>query len=207
MVMFTQVVQDPSVKVHGVLHLGAHFGEEAFEYAASGVPVWWVEANPSLIPSLEQRVHPYGHHVIQALISDRDNETREFYITNNDSGASSSMLPLGTHQIFAPQVVVVDTISLTTSTVDTLCEQHRIHPCNYLAMDLQGAELLALRGASQFLQGVQYIETEINEDEVYVGCGLLPELEAHLHEFERTKIRFEGRTGWGDAFYVRKHLT
>ena len=30
----------------GVLHLGAHYGQEAAQYAAFGLPVVWVEADP-----------------------------------------------------------------------------------------------------------------------------------------------------------------
>jgi len=203
MTLFHKVVDDPSITVQGVLHLGAHFAEEVTQYATKNVPVWWVEANPSLIPTLEEVVRPYGHQVIQALVSDRDGDTRDFYITNNEDGSSSSILPLGTHKIFAPEVVVVETISLTTTTVDTLCKQYDISPCNYLTMDLQGAELLALQGGTKFLEGIDYIDAEVNEDEVYIGCGQLPEFEAFLHEFERVTIEFQGTKGWGEAFYKR----
>src|SRR5689334_5871680 len=101
----------------GVLHLGAHEGEEAESYAKVGIDrVVWLEGNPELVEGLRKRVEPRGHRVFQALVSDRVGEPVQFHVTNNFQ--SSSILELGTHLEHHPEVHVTHTLDLTTTTVD-----------------------------------------------------------------------------------------
>jgi hypothetical protein len=76
-------------------------------------------------------------------------------------------------------------------------------------MDLQGAELHALRGGVKFLEGVDAVATEINFDELYVGCVRAPELDEfmQLHGFRRVETEMaQNNVGWGDALYLRVGL-
>lgn len=192
----------------GVLHVGAHFAEEANDYDRIGIKnVWWVEANAALIPIIRKNLLSYPtHQIVQALVYDQDGVDLGFNITNIE-GMSSSILPFGTHKLRAPQVVFERREVLTTKRIDTLVEEHGITGVNFLVMDIQGAELWALMGAEKFLSGVEYVYTEINVDELYLGCARLWELDAFL--WERGFLRVEtsmadGRVGWGDALYIRK---
>ncbi len=73
----------------GILHVGAHLGEEAEIYTKMGVStVWWVEADPLLINPLTEVVGPYRHGVIQAAVSDRDDEVVSFNVMNEDQASS-----------------------------------------------------------------------------------------------------------------------
>jgi hypothetical protein len=69
-------------------------------------------------------------------------------------------------------------------------------------MDLQGAELLALRGATETLRSVRFVYTEVNVDELYAGCAQLDEIDEQLVGFVRMETALTPH-GWGDAFYVR----
>ena len=71
-------------------------------------------------------------------------------------------------------------------------------------MDIQGAELLALKGSSDTLKNIDYVYLEVNEKELYTGCGLLSEVDEYLKEkgFTRVEINMTPH-GWGDAFYTR----
>src|SRR4051794_23742501 len=138
------------LRPNGVLHLGAHLGEEAAIYEANRIrEVVWVEANPKLIPQLEAAVGPYGHRVIQGLLGDRSGEAMELLVTNNSQ--SSSILRLGTHRLHHPDIDVTERIPLETRTVDDLVPIEQASALNFLNIDLQGAELLALRGAERVL--------------------------------------------------------
>lgn len=190
------------LKINGVLHVGAHLGEEAEQYEQNQCgKVWWVEANPKLLSQLQANVEKYGHVVIPALVADKDDETLDFHITNN--GMSSSILELGTHKNVAPHIWFVDQIRLQTSRLDTLVTQFEV-VANFLCMDLQGAEMLALVGAPEFLQKVEYIFTEVNWDELYIGCARIGELDSFLSDFDRVETYAVDDLGWGDALYVRK---
>jgi FkbM family methyltransferase len=157
------------LRPNGVLHLGAHAGEEAEIYSRCGLDrVVWVEGNPELIPALRASLEPHGHVVLEGLLSERPGETREFFVTNN--GMSSSLLPLGTHLTSHPDVQVTHTLSLVTTTVDDLAASHDLTRLDFLNVDLQGAELLALQGSEATLAQVDYVYTEVNREDVYRGA-------------------------------------
>lgn len=189
--------------ITGVLHVGAHLAEEAELYAAYSVPVWWVEANPAVSSKIIQNIGRYPRQtLIQALVYEEDGVELDFNVTNYD-GMSSSILEFGTHTSFSPDTVFVDTIKLRTTTIDSIVASHNIN-ANFLNMDLQGAELHALKGAEKYLHEVDYVLSEVNKDQVYVGCAQVEELDEFLSDFERVETYWVPGQGWGDALYIRK---
>lgn len=200
------LIEKYGLKISGVLHVGAHIGEEADAYNMASVPrVLWVEANPEIIPELTKNVGRYGHQVVNACVSATDDMDFVLHVTNNVM--SSSVLPLGTHKKRAPKVVYTHDIEMKTKTIDTICQQHNFHEFNVINMDIQGAELLALRGGSKALRHTEWIFTEINFDELYVGCARAWELDEFLwyEGFYRCETWMAGNdVGWGDALYARR---
>lgn len=187
----------------GVLHLGAHLGEEAEAYRTSGIErVIWIEGNPELLDPLSRAVAPYGHHVISALIDDRDGEPASLHVTNNFE--SSSILPLGTHQEHHREIHVTHSLDLVTTTIDALARAHRFEGLNFLNVDLQGAELRALQGATETLRQVDYVYSEVNREQLYEGCALVEDLDDYLraYSFDRVITRWT-QAQWGDALYIR----
>ena len=192
-----------NMKVSGVLHVGGHYGEECTAYRTQGyTPVYWIEADSTSIPNLKKAVERYGQHVIEALVSDVPGDVT-FNVANN--GQSSSILEFGTHSNEHPDVVFTGAKTLTATTIDILAEEGIIGPCNFMNLDIQGAELMALKGGEKYLEGVDYIYTEVNRKELYKGCVLLPELDRWLSQKGFTRVELEMTIhGWGDALYVRK---
>ncbi len=189
------------LRITGILHVGAHVGQEAEVYTRSGVvDVTWVEANPEVIPRLRAHVEPLGHRVVLALVADRSGDEVDFHVTNNEM--SSSILRMGMHQQHYPDVVVTGSIRCTTTTLDDLCAQRGIAGFNMLTLDVQGAELLVLRGAQRVLAGVDYLQVEVNEIHLYEEGALLLDVDSLLEEFDRVEMGMRP-SGWGDAFYVR----
>ena len=77
---------------------------------------------------------------------------------------------------------------------------------NILNMNIQGAELRALKGgAKSTLPGIEAINTEINFEEPYEDGALASELDDFLalHGFKRVATTTPHHPTWGDAFYVR----
>lgn len=190
----------------GVLHLGAHLGEEAEIYERCRLHnVIWIEANPSLIGELTRNVEKYStHRVFSFLISDTDGETQNLRITNN--GQSSSIFDFGVHKIHYPGVFFTEEVTLTTKTIDTFIDENSIRMENYdfLNIDLQGAELKALQGMKRSIASINYIYTEVNTASVYQGCPLISEMDEFLSSYgfrrgETYMTPFE----WGDALYIR----
>lgn len=190
--------------ITGILHVGAHIGEEAEAYDRCGVKkVVWVEGNPELIAELTRNVSVYKHGVIQALVTDVDKKEVTFNVTNNFQ--SSSIYEFGTHSVVSPDVVFTHQLKLVGRRLDELADEYDFSGLNFLNMDLQGAELVALQGMGNLVKQFKYIYTEINVDELYVGCARLPQLDQYLakYDFQRVEIAMAGIAGWGDALYVR----
>lgn len=198
-----RLVREYGVEAAPVLHVGAHVGEEAAQYARWGFkPVWWIEANEDVLPQLRRNLWAYeDQHVVSALVADRVRDV-QFHLASN--GQSSSYMELGTHAVEHPDVTYVDERPLTTTTVDALLKQGAISRAGYLSMDVQGCELDVLRGAEDFLGTVQTVYAEVNAEEVYVGCPLFNEVSGWLEE---RGFRMVGsqmtKHGWGDAVYRR----
>lgn len=198
-----QLVRTFGLRPRGVLHLGAHEGEEAPVYERCGISAAvWVEGNPELVDRLRERLEPRGHRVVQALVSDTEGEAVSFKVTNNSQ--SSSILALGTHRTSHPEIHVTHSLDLTTTTVDELAREHDLGGLDFMNLDLQGAELRALRGAERTLRQFDYVYTEVNSEAVYEGCALIGDMDAFLatHDLRRVVTRWTPE-GWGDALYVR----
>jgi FkbM family methyltransferase len=192
------------IPVKGALHVGAHDCEERPVYHRLGLSdtsVVWIDAIPSKVAQATQRGIPNVYH---AVVTDKDNEDVTFHVSNNVQ--SSSVLPFGTHSREHPEVVYVGTLKQKTKTIDTFLQENGLNPSdyNFWNFDIQGAELLALKGASQALSHADALYLEVNEKELYVGCALLPELDAYLLErgFKRVLTSMTHH-GWGDALYLR----
>jgi hypothetical protein len=121
---------------------------------------------------------------------------------------SSSILPLDRHAKLYPTIKYIDKVTVPARSIDSLLgdEINNFDRSNILVMDIQGAELLALKGAERFLEGVQAIQTEVNFTSVYAGCGLIGEMDSllELRGFVRVATHTPYSREWGDALYVRK---
>lgn len=189
-----------SIPKKGILHIGAHKCEEKDLYNSIGIHdenVLWIEANKDLVDVSKPNM-------INAVISNIDNIEVEFKITNN--GESSSILNLKTHLQEHPGIHVIEKRKMKTITLNTLFMQNNIQYDRYdfINLDIQGAELLALKGAVSILPHINAIYTEVNEKELYENCGLLPELDSflRLYNFRRVALSMTHH-GWGDALYIK----
>lgn len=184
----------------GVLHVGAHMCEEFPLYISLGLSpadVVWVDANADLKPAAMDTYWV-------AAVGDVDGAPVVFHITDNMQ--SSSFLPLKDHLIEHPHVREIAQRPLDTVTLNTLLKQHNTPYDRFdvMNLDIQGAELMALRGATELLPHIRAIYTEVNTKELYEGCALLPDLDAFLAEHGFTRVATAmTQHGWGDALYVR----
>jgi len=185
-----------------IVHVGAHQGQEAVEYDAWGAAkVIWIEADPAQLPGLEAAIKQVEaqprsllarltgtsktqHQVINALVGDVDGADTDFYLFSN-AGASNS--------IFTKHPDVTENMDwlnetgevlrLKMRTLDALLAKNNISAdsIDFLALDIQGAELLCLKGATQVLENLRYMEVEISKERFYDGGVLLDELEPWLN--------------------------
>jgi FkbM family methyltransferase len=190
----------------GILHLGGGQAEELDWYnSLRPQKVLWIEANIYTLGIIQNKIKDYPHHsVVHALLDEIDDQDRNFYITNNFG--SSSMLPLHDHKIFYPTVHVKHIVQMKGTTVDTLLHRLSIEANSFdmANLDLQGAELIVLRGMKTVLPCLKWIFIEVNFKEMYKGCALVGEVNKLLTEngFKLTNTTNTGM-GWGECVYVK----
>jgi hypothetical protein len=214
------LVRKYNIHLSGVLHVGAHECEEIRDYEqyVSRDKVLWVEAMPDKVIT-SRNTYP-GVQMVCAVVSDCVEEVT-FHQSNN--GQSSSILNLGTHQQLHPQVWYVKDTKVQTCTLATVLRSQNnafwsdpmksnpplgsdptSHGFNFINLDIQGAELKALRGMEAWLSDIDYIYTEVNQEYVYEGCALIGEIDEYLAKFGFRRVETVWHANaWGDAFYIR----
>ncbi|MFH1673057.1 MAG: FkbM family methyltransferase [Pseudomonadota bacterium] len=199
--------EEHAVIPRGVIHIGAHEGKEIEKYLEMGVEkVLFVEANPAVYERLQKNISGFPN--VRAVNCAISNKTglATLHVTSMDQ--SSSILPLKHHKDLYPDVKETHQVTVTSKTLDVLLKELNLSPSefNILNIDIQGAELLALQGASDTLRYIEAINTEVNYEELYEGCALVHQIDEFLEKagFERIATTTPCHPSWGDAFYARK---
>jgi FkbM family methyltransferase len=207
LIPFEEIARDYDPDIRGIVHVGAHLGEEAQSYDKAGVEsVIWIEGNQELTVDLLERLKRYpGHKVITAIVGDVDGQDMDFRVTSNRM--SSSLLPLAKHKKYHPNVQVETVKTVTTRRIDNLISLKEILDGNYtfVNLDLQGAELMALKGMGELLDEMKWVYVEVNLTDIYRGCPLLSDVDTYMLDkgFVRRKTRIT-KYMWGDALYQRR---
>jgi FkbM family methyltransferase len=156
------------VEPSGVIHVGGHHGEEAPYYQEHGVgTVVWIEADPDAYEVLRRNTASYpGHRCVQALATDRDGEERRFYRHRFPGGTKRgfcSTMPwnetvVDGHPVLS-RLETFDVRAMRTVSVATALRDIGLSPARfqYLSINVQGAELLVLRGLHDYLRPIQWI--------------------------------------------------
>jgi FkbM family methyltransferase len=207
-----EIITDYNLDIIGSIHLGAHHGEEIWSYKKNNINnLILIEANKNLINKLKIKKFVFNHFfkmnisLENCIISHQNNISVKLNITNNSQ--SSSILNLKKHSELYPHINVINEEIVASRTLDDLfSNKYKIKKFNFLNMDIQGAELLALRGAKNILKNIDAIYTEINFQELYEGCALAQDLDTFLKEYNFTRVRTvtPEHPSWGDALYLKK---
>jgi FkbM family methyltransferase len=193
------LIEEHSCEIDGVLHVGAHYGQELPLYRELNLsPIVLIEAVPEICEELLKNVRP-GERVIQVAVGNKDLVDMEMYVDEANQGGSSSILKPVLHLSQYSHITFPKKRTVTVWKIDSL----NLPQCNFLNIDIQGYELEALKGATEYLKGVDFIMVGVNRDEVYENCARVEELDEFLSSFERVATDWAGGA-WGDAFYIRR---
>ena len=191
----------------GIIHIGAHELQERPSYEKHQLyNTIWIEANPNIVRKINSytQLKPTESLFNFAAIDSNVDEI-ELNIASFDQ--SSSILQLGTHKLHYPQIGIVDTIKVPAKRMENFIELFGIpmKSYNFVNVDIQGAELSALKGFGKYLNFIDFIYTEVNKEELYLNCCLLDELTAFLEHngFELAELTMDP-ANWGDALFIRK---
>ncbi len=197
------------VSTRGVIHVGAHEGQELNQYLEMGAEqVILIEANPQIFTKLQESVKKFSNVIpLNYAVCDRSGEIK---LRLNAYDYSISILPLKHHRDIYPNMLEVGEVSVEGITLDGLLLEQNLdsNKFNILALDIQGAELLALSGSTATLKTVDAIYTEVNLQELYEGCALIGQIDEFLEgfNFQRVALRTPFHPTYGDAFYVKRDI-
>jgi FkbM family methyltransferase len=119
---------------------------------------------------------------------------------------SSSLLAPDKHLEVYPWCKFENTITVKTDTIENFCRTRSINSIEFIHLDVQGAELMVLKGAGNFIHQIKSIWLEVEHIALYKDQPLHQEVEAFMqsHGFILTKFRVGGFSG--DQLYLNKEF-
>ena len=126
-----EVAKELLSRAQGILHLGAHTGQEAAEYSRNGYSVIWVEGDPRTFRKLKRNIKKFPNQIaVKALLDERERDVR-FWRANN-SGASSSVFPLAqNHGYESIGLEMVGSRKIRSTRLDQLFSVSQLSPFNH----------------------------------------------------------------------------
>lgn len=172
-------------ELKGVIHVGANTGREREIYASYGLNVLWIEPVPWLFKELKSAISSYpSQRALEYLVLDKDDQTITLHVSNNE-GESSSVMDFALHRDVWPSVYFTRDIEIRSHKLDTIIDREHIDLAGYdgLVLDVQGSELLVLKGAQQVLQHARMVRVEVADFEAYAGCARPNQIAAFLETY------------------------
>jgi FkbM family methyltransferase len=204
----------------GVVHVGAHHGEEVAAYRDFGFgAIVLVEPNPRAFEVLRQRFSDASDVILAACAACSQDGEVELHINVSRTGSdeASSILELKRLGEVVQTLKTVSTLVVPARRLDALMDERALDPraYNLLVVDVQGAELQVFAGAQTLLRHVDAVVSEVNLIEMYRDCaqevavqgaldrvGLVP-VASLYHELYDASARFPA---WGETLFVRRSL-
>jgi FkbM family methyltransferase len=166
--------------------------------------IYAFECNPNTLPICKQNIEKYTDRItlVEGAVCDYDGDITFYPINQSKTittwkdgnpGASSLFKSNGKYTV---EKYVQDEIKTNCHRLDSVIKKYDIPGVDIIWMDLQGAELLALKGMGEFLQDTKYIHTEISHREMYTGQVMFDELHNFIIGNNFSTKNKLSMTGW-----------
>jgi FkbM family methyltransferase len=199
---FTQLRKKYSMDIKGIIHVGAHYGEEIEEYVNNGIQeIILFEPLGECFEILQRKIFDLNANIAGYQVALGSSPgTAEMYISDNQMQSSSILKPK-VHLTHHPHVKFNGTEEVEVDMLDNFDTKDY----NFLNMDVQGYELEVLKGGTETLKHVDYVYCEVNRDELYEGNAYIRDIDDFLSKYDmiRVETNWEGDL-WGDALYIKK---
>jgi len=207
LISFNNIVKKYNMQINGVLHIGAHHGEEVKDYIDHGIKeLVFFEPLSNSLKVLEQNLSYYtdkANIVIFPYALGNDEKEVEMYVSSHEGMCSSVLKPKIVLEQY-PNITFNEREVVKMTRLDDA--EIEFKNFNFMNIDVQGYELEVLKGSEKTLIGIDYVYVEINREEVYENAPHVKELDAFLstYNFSRVETDWSGDT-WGDALYVKEN--
>jgi len=197
-----------SLDVAGVLHIGAHHGQEFQIYQQHNIRnIVFFEPLTKNFEKLRLNI-PESENIklIKKALGNKK-ATVKMYVESANQGQSSSVLKPDLHLRQYPHIIFDETEVVEMVRLDDFYDTLPPAKYNMINMDVQGYELEVLKGALRYIKHIDYIFTEVNRAQLYEGNALVEDIDLFLSErgFSRIATDWQGGT-WGDALYIKEEI-
>ena len=206
---FDHIIKNYNIKSKGVIHIGAHHGNELYPYLKHRIKnVLMFEPQEKAFKHLRfniSQINPsYDDRIdIEKTALGNFKGEVEMFVEEANTGMSSSILEPALHTQQYPHITFNKKEKVKIISLDSYLKNHT-GSYDFINIDVQGYELNVFKGATKTLKNIKYIISEVNREELYKGCAKVDELDSFLKDFgfSREVTDWEGKT-WGDAFYLK----
>ena len=205
------------MNIKGIIHVGAHYGEEFKEYLKNNIKVIHgfepVKKNYEILNKNVKKLN--GNIKIYRLaLGNKNQNKKKIFLSNNNEAQSSSLLQPLLHLDQHPEITFDQTEIVKLKRLDNF----KITNSNFMSIDVQGFELEVLKGAKNTLKRIDYIYCEVNTAETYKKNPLIEDIDNYLknYNFIRVETFFpyhrkffflpKKKLSWGDALYIKNYL-
>lgn len=217
-----KLISNYKLNVKGVIHIGAHYGEEYKSYLENGIKnIFFFEPLKDnyahLIDTIRSDFQPIDgypqdldlinsdlnlHVKTKNIALGNKTGTIQMYVETTNQSQSSSILKPKKHLTQYPKITFDSKSDVIIDKLDNVSPDSSY---NMINIDVQGYELEVFKGAELTIaNNIDYIYTEVNRDMLYEGCPMIEQLDEFLckYGFERVITKWIGKT-WGDALYIK----
>jgi FkbM family methyltransferase len=202
-------------EVNVIFEFGSRYGEDTIEFAKNfpKASIYSFECNPKTLQQLKVNIKPYSNITFNECAISDQNEVIEFFQideaktkttwTDGNQGASSIFKASGNYPVeeYHQTLIKVDAITLQSFLI-----KNSIPEIDVLWMDIQGAELKALKGLKEKISKVKIIHLEVEFIEIYKNQPLFKNIDKFLTANNFTLGGFTSKTHYsGDAVYLNKN--
>jgi FkbM family methyltransferase len=202
-----------------IIDVGAHHGHSSAEYLRSfqDASIFALEPDPLNFAKAQDLLAEFGGRarLFNFAASDRDGTAR---LNRNTHDGTHSLFEIGDQTYWGGFAQKSGEVEIETVTLDTFASTHGIEHIDILKLDIQGAELLALVGASELLRGnrISLIATEVEFYPLYQSQPLFWDVGSFLQQHG---FRFYGLydchyhaknnlvLSWADAIFLAPRFT
>jgi len=203
MMKLQNIVNNYNLQINGVIHIGAHYGQEYLDYKKQGIKnmIFFEPIHDNFIKLLEN-LPVDGSILICQLALGNETGEKEMFVETANKGQSCSILEPKIHLKQYPKIKFDKKEIVRMDKLDNI-EFDRTK-FNMINIDTQGYELEVFKGATETLKTIDIIYSEVNFEEVYKGCVLVDDLDKFLGKFGFVRILTDAKPkSWGDALYLK----
>lgn len=199
---FEDLVKKYNMNISGVIHIGAHYGEEVSNYVNLGIDdIVLFEPLKKNFEILEKNVSNLNANITGYCVAlGNKNQNVNIFLSSNNLESSSVLKPK-IHLYLHPDVVFSGEEIVEMKKLDDFS----LMSFNFINLDVQGYEMEVLKGAEETLKNIDYLYCEVNRDEVYEGNAYIEDIDNYLSNYNMRRVEtswwYDGP--WGDALYIK----